>query len=481
MITRYINISIIECLVVAVFLIWFAWRVEHRFRSVFWRFASFIDTGPSPAKFLGRGWPRAVHPDDRERCLTVWSNARAAGSPFEAEYRIRKADDSYRWYLGRAVPVSENGKVVKWLGTSTDIEDQSRAEHDHALLASIVESSEDAIIGKDLHGFITSWNAGAERLFGYSLAEAVGRPITFLLPPDHCDEEAMILSKLGRGERVEHFESVRETKDGRRVDVSLTISPIRDHGGRLVGISKIARDITERKQAEEAQRQSAERLESLSRRLIRAEEDERGRIARELHDEIGQALTAIKIHLQVVAQGLTEMPTARVRLDEALSLVGHTLGQVRSISLDLRPSLLDDFGLVAALRSLINRQARLAGFTPRFVPVADNLDFRLEPEIETACFRVTQEALTNIVRHAAARNVEVEIRLVEGVLSLVVRDDGAGFDPTSARRMASEGASLGLLGMQERVSLVGGLFAISSTLGAGTEVSAEFTSTPKAG
>jgi PAS domain S-box-containing protein len=365
-----------------------------------------------------------------------------------------------------------------WLGNCTVIENQRRAEHDHALLASIVESSEDAIIGKDLDGIITSWNSGAERLFGYATAEVIGRPITFLMPPDCRDEETMILARLGRGERVEHFESVRETKDGRRIDVSLTIAPIRDAGGRTVGISKIARDITQRKRAEEAQSQSAERLESLSRRLIRAEEDERGRIARELHDEIGQALTAIKIHLQVVAQGLNDMPTSRGRIDEALGLVGHTLRQVRSISLDLRPSLLDDFGLVAALRSLINSQARLAGFTARFTPVADDLDFRLEAELETACFRVTQEALTNIVRHAGARNVEVEVRLVEGDLSLLVRDDGAGFDPASARRRASAGASLGLLGMQERVSLVGGRFALHSTPGEGTEVSAVFTSTP---
>src|SRR5262245_15912423 len=115
-------------------------------------------------------------------------------------------------------------------------------------LAAIVESSDDAIISKDLNGIITSWNSSAERLFGYSADEAIGRSITLLIPPDRLDEEPKILERLRRGERVDHFETIRMRKDGSRLDISLTISPVRNAAGKIVGASKIARDITERKQ-----------------------------------------------------------------------------------------------------------------------------------------------------------------------------------------------------------------------------------------
>jgi PAS domain S-box-containing protein len=139
---------------------------------------------------------------------------------------------------------------LKRLGRALDLE--------RALLAAIVESSDDAIISKSLDGRITSWNAGAKRLFGYSAEEAIGRPITMIIPPEHLHEEQVILQRLARGERIDHFETVRVAKDGRRIDVSLTISPVRDREGRVVGASKVARDITERKRME-AQLRDADR------------------------------------------------------------------------------------------------------------------------------------------------------------------------------------------------------------------------------
>ncbi len=147
---------------------------------------------------------------------------------------------------------------------SRAIGELKRADVDRAHLATIVESSDDAIIGKNLDGVITSWNAGAERIFGYSAAETLGRSITMLLPPDRADEEPAILARLRAGERVDHFESVRVVKGGRRIDVSLTISPIKDPFGRIVGISKIARDITESKQVDEALRESEGRFRALT-------------------------------------------------------------------------------------------------------------------------------------------------------------------------------------------------------------------------
>jgi PAS domain S-box-containing protein len=146
--------------------------------------------------------------------------------------------------------------LVRVWGTQRDITERKQAEVIHARLAAIVESSEDAIIGKTLEGTITNWNRGAQNIYGYSAEEVVGKPINILVPPDRPDEIPKIMEKLRRGESINHYETVRVTKDGRRLDISLAISPIRDPSGNIVGASTIARDITESKRAEEALKQS---------------------------------------------------------------------------------------------------------------------------------------------------------------------------------------------------------------------------------
>ena len=158
---------------------------------------------------------------------------------------------------------------------------------DSALLAAIVESSDDAIIGKTLDGIITSWNQGAQRIFGYRAQEMIGEPISRIIPPDHEDEETRILDRLRNGERVDHFETVRISKSGELIDVSLTISPIRDRSGHIIGASKIARDISGRKNAEQKDRQRDAELAHLARVATM------GNIAAGLAHELGQPLGAI--------------------------------------------------------------------------------------------------------------------------------------------------------------------------------------------
>lgn len=215
---------------------------------------------------------------------------------------------------------------------------------------------------------------------------------------------------------------------------------------------------------------SREQLQGLSHRLIEVQEAERRTIAAELHDEIGQALTVVKLNLQAM-QRLGNSSEASSYMGEVITSVERALEQVRNLSLDLRPSLLDDLGLVAALRWYVARQTRLAGFTVHFS--ADDLGGRLAPALETACFRVAQEALTNIVRHARAQEVWVTLRCRDE-LCLSIRDDGIGFDVAAAQLRASHGESLGLLGMRERVGIVGGRLTISSAPGAGAHVHACF-------
>jgi PAS domain S-box-containing protein len=198
-----------------------------------------------------------THPEDRAKWQGAIDRAIAEKSEYEVEFRILLPDGSVKHIHTVGHPVlNASGDLVQFVGSSTDVTERKRAEQATCLLAAIVESSHDAIVSKSLNGVITSWNKGAERLFDYAAEEAVGQNITLIIPPERRDEERTIIEQLTRGERVDHFETVRMRKDGSLLDVSLTISPMKDASGRVVGASKLARDITERKRAEEALRQA---------------------------------------------------------------------------------------------------------------------------------------------------------------------------------------------------------------------------------
>ncbi len=208
----------------------------------------------------------------------------------------------------------------------------------------------------------------------------------------------------------------------------------------------------------------------LSRFLIAARDDERRRIARELHDEIGQVLTALKINLHVVRR--TAADPLGFHLEESIGIVEHLLDKVRDLSLDLRPPLIDDLGLCAALRWHVDRQAQRARLAAEFH--ADECAGELSAETKTACFRVAQEACANVIRHARASKICVSLQRDGAEASLIIRDDGVGFDVDTAQQRGRRGLCAGLLGMYERVSLLGGRFEIKSHPGRGTEVRARF-------
>jgi len=214
---------------------------------------------------------KRIHPDDSVKLIAAVGACRQ-GADFEMEYRILLPDGKIRWLYERAkMERNAEGVSTYLVGACTDITARKQAEQAGALLAAIVHSSDDAIISKDLNGIITSWNESAERLFGYTAREAIGQSVTMLIPPDRLHEEPVILERLRRGERVNHFETLRMRKDGTLLDISLTISPVRDAANRVVGASKVARDIRERKQAEkalkEADRRKDEFLATLAHEL----------------------------------------------------------------------------------------------------------------------------------------------------------------------------------------------------------------------
>jgi signal transduction histidine kinase len=214
-----------------------------------------------------------------------------------------------------------------------------------------------------------------------------------------------------------------------------------------------------------------DRLAQLSRQLIDVQEEERRHLARELHDEIGQSLTVIQLNLHNL-DGAVATPDAQASVHDSTRIAQNLLKQIRTLSLNLRPSMLDDLGLISTLRWYLDQQAQRSGLSIHFS--AEDSAVAIDPQIATACFRIVQESLTNILRYAGASSVSVSVTAQDGRLELRVSDNGCGFDLHGVRAQAAGGASFGILGMEERAALLGGVCEITSAPGQGTQVRAIF-------
>ncbi len=259
---------------------------------IYWYNKRWFDyTGTTLEQMQGWGWQRVHHPDHVDRVTAQFKKHIASGEPWEDTFPLRGKDGEYRWFLSRALPIrDERGHIVRWFGTNTDITERLVAEEVRQKFISIVENSGDAIVSKDLNGVITSWNKGAERLFGYKAEEIVGKSILTLIPPEYQSEEPGIIDRIRRGESLSHYETIRQRKNGERIHISLTVSPIKDALGRIVGASKIARDITERKRSEEQRtllinelnhrvKNTLATVQSLAMQTLRASDDREGSLA----------------------------------------------------------------------------------------------------------------------------------------------------------------------------------------------------------
>ena len=368
--------------------------------------------------------------------------------------------------------------------------DERQTRTENALRASelsyrrLFEAAQDGILILDLQqGRISDVNPFLTSLLGFSRREMIGKTVGELSPFKDIEANKIMLGRLQKEGYVAYKDLPLETKDGRKIAVEF-VSNVYRAGDKQV-IQCNIRDITARKEAEDQKNQLnaqlqqrvaereeySHRLQVLSRRVVEAQETERRHLARELHDEIGQALTVAQINLQMLTQS-PAVDGMLPRLQESLQVVDRVLEQVHDIALNLRPSMLDDFGLAPALRWLTERQAALIGLRAKFH--ADTLAHRLDPVIETECFRVAQGALTNVVRHARAKTISVELLTEQGKLHLRVCDDGIGFDVAGLREKAVHGASLGLLSMEERAALAGGGLEFKCAPKQGTEVHAWF-------
>jgi PAS domain S-box-containing protein len=325
-------------------------------------------------------------------------------------------------------------------------------------LAAIVESSNDAIFSRNLDGIILSWNAAAERIFGYTVAEVVGRPAAMFFQPQLRGEEQRLLERLKGGQPIERYETTWVRKSGDRVDVALTISPIVDSSGDLIGAAEIARDITERNRAAIA-------LAGVSGRLIQAQEEERARIARELHDDIGQRLAVLAVELTALS-GDPRDNTQTSKLSKYASAIAS---DVQTMSHELHSSKLQLLGLAAAMKGhcgefAIQQNAEVA-FESRDVPD------QLSPDVSLCFFRVLQEALHNGAKHSGVRQFRVQLWGSPAEIHLMVTDHGKGF----VLEAAKTGRGLGVVSMGERLKLVNGDLAIATYPGGGTTVHARAT------
>jgi PAS domain S-box-containing protein len=337
----------------------------------------------------------------------------------------------------------------------------------------LVLNSTDVTGITDKNGIILYRNPNLLTTLGYEAADALGKSIFDYFWPEDLPRAQSRLAELAKAPGSTQRDEYRlRCRDGScRFIESISSNHLDDPA--IGGIVFNYRDITQRKQAEGNLKKSRQRLQTLSRRLVEVQETERRHLARELHDEIGQALTVTEMNLQALL-ALPGTDALAPRLKESLQVVERVQEQVHDLALNLRPSMLDDLGLEPALRWYTERQAGLAGLQAEVR--ADPLEQRLDPMIETECFRVAQEALTNVVKHAKAHAVTVELSTNDNddQLDLSVRDDGVGFDVATTRAQAMRGASLGLLSMEERATLAGGGLEYDSTPGRGTEVHAWF-------
>jgi two-component system CheB/CheR fusion protein len=419
--------------------------------------------------------------------------------PLQSEVRTHAG----HWYLMNVLPYrTAEDRIEGVIATFLDItqrkatEEQLSASEERLRL--LIESVTDyAIIIQDVEGRIEIWNPGAERIFGYTRAEAVGQSIEIIFTPEDREHGAHVEEMaVAREQSCANDERWHVRKDGSRFYASGVLTVLRDGG--LMGYAKIARDLTESKRAEEELRRAHEELEhrveartselalandslqrenierrqlersrlQLLRKLVRTQEDERRRIAREIHDHLGQQSTALRLNLEALKEQCAAYKELCEPIAQTQAIAARLDSEVDFLAWELRPASLDDIGLSAALANFTKDWSKHFGI-PADYHSTDMDKERPSPETETCLYRIAQEALNNTYKHARAKRVDVLLERRDHSVVLIVEDDGDGFD---VEEKASSQEGLGLLGMSERAALVGGALEIESTPGGGTTV-----------
>jgi PAS domain S-box-containing protein len=471
------------------------WQLVHHIRAVFWlsdaEATRTLYISPAYETIWGRSceslierprsWLEAIHPDDRPRAEAA-ARAAHAGQSSHVEYRILRPDGGMRWISDESFPIcDETGRVHQVAGLAEDITERKQveralreSEERHRLISELTtDYTYTGRVGSDHQLRLEAASPGFTRVTGYTIEELeqVGG-WQKLIHPDDLPRAQKQFAKLAAGKRGVDEIRIR-TKGGATRWIRFSTSPVADGGPeggmRLLGA---VQDITERREADAQLREYAQGLQALSRRLLDVQEQERRNLARELHDEIGQLLTGLKFSLEAVGPSAASETTAS--LAEAQVIVKELTHRIRDLSLRLRPTMLDDLGLLPALLWLFDSYTSRTRICVAFEH--QGLGRRLSQSVETAAYRITQEALTNVARHARVQEVAVRAWLAEEQLHLQIEDHGVGFRTEAGQTAYS---SAGLSGMQERAALLGGDLMVESFPGQGTKLTAILPAVPR--
>jgi len=380
-----------------------------------------------------------------------------------------------------AIGLSAVALGLQWLRRSRPAPQPALADGGHIVpselrLAGIIRSSMEAIITVDARQHVVLFNPMAERLFGWTAKEAIGRPLADFIPARFRSAHEAHVRRFGVTGVSERQMGQQRTlhalrRDGSEFPIEASISQTADHEGKLFTV--MLRDTTERVRAEQALRRSREELQQLSDSILAAREEEKRRIARELHDDLGQRLSALKMDMAMLGTDVKEGRPAEEVLEEIHAMNGvidETVASVRRIASDLRPALLDELGMLPAIEWLANDFASRYGLAV----TVEGEDAEVPEQTAIAVFRIAQEALSNVVRHAQARSVQIHLGCEDGRIDLQVQDDGVGSTGWDRQSPANANAnvnanrrSLGLLGIRERARLLGGSVVIDTAPGRG--------------
>jgi PAS domain S-box-containing protein len=393
----------------------------------------------------------------------VLTALRANGEEFPIEASISQhSEDGHKRFTVILRDISER------------LRDEIRLAQSEARLRGVLDSAMDAIITIDERQHIVLFNAAAEAMFGCSQQDAVGAPLNWLIPERF---------RAGHGDHVRSFgETPTATRrmgeqrivtglrrNGEEFPIDASISQLSAGGAKFFTV--ILRDVTERVRTEQALRRSKEELRELGAAANEAREQEKSRISRELHDELGQTLTALQMDVAWFRQRAPQgEPTLTAKLDRMEALLHTTVAATRRIAGELRPLVLDDLGLLPAIEWLMDSFTQRTGVECEFK--LSDIELNLSDAQASAVFRVIQESLNNVAKHAHASRVEICIDRHAAELKVSVRDDGVGFTPQDPRKRNS----FGLLGLRERASMLGGQATVSSSPGKGTRVDVSFPS-----
>lgn len=385
--------------------------------------------------------------------------------------------DGLRTYDVLAEPLRDAAGAVVGVTTSAlDITERKQTEKAlkdvYQKLELILNTSPLPILGADATGRITSWNRAAENMFGWTEQEAIGK-ICPTVPEEFIQDYLEMIQRAMQHDPTFGLVRYRRKRSGTRLLCSISAMPQINTEGKAIGVTLIVEDITERAKAEEKLKKAHEQLRNMTTRLAEVEENERRNIARELHDRVGQSLTALNIDLNIIRDQVSKESAQKVglRIDDSIHLVEEVVMHIRNVMTDLHPPVLDDYGLTAALRWFADRFSKRTEIPVR---VEENWKSgtRLSSHLEMVLFRIAQEALNNAALHADARKVVVRLDLNDGIIRMTVEDDGRGFDPAAAMGAGSR-SGWGLQIMRERIEALGGRFQLESAAGRGTRIIAE--------